>query len=113
MQWCWTWSGPIWRFIMSMCLQVRYLSIVGIKEGGGPLVGGGKPGGGTVMGNPAKKTKKVKNIQNIKSTEPESKNRSYSVEVREVQCWRLVAGAEMEVGGCLEEEVQEWRRSES
>lgn len=42
------------------CVQVHYLSIVGIKERGGPLVGGGKPGGGTVMGNPVRKNKTSK-----------------------------------------------------
>lgn len=35
--------------------------------GGGPLGGGGKPGGGTVMGNPARKdeiinTKKIESL---------------------------------------------------
>lgn len=48
---------------MQVCLNMCYLSIVGMMAGGGPLGGGGKPGGGTVIGNPTMETKKGQRIQ--------------------------------------------------
>lgn len=42
---------------------MRYLSIVGMIDGGGPLGGGGKPGGGTVMGNPISQEENISRNQ--------------------------------------------------